>query len=86
MIPFAVLTFHPDKPNEVTVKTRVMGEDVEMTLPVSAERVRKYLNGEGPRFVQDAFPDLDAGQREFLISGTTPQRWNEIFGGGQFDD
>jgi len=30
--------------------------------------------------IQEAFPDLDAGDREFLLSGTTPAEWDEIFG------
>lgn len=32
--------------------------------------------------IQEAFPDLDADDREFLLSGTTPSEWNEIFGKG----
>jgi hypothetical protein len=30
--------------------------------------------------VQDAFPQLDADQREFLISGITPEEWDATFG------
>ncbi|WP_157186615.1 hypothetical protein [Nocardia jiangxiensis] len=30
--------------------------------------------------IQRALPFLDAEHREFLISGTTPEEWREIFG------
>jgi hypothetical protein len=29
---------------------------------------------------QDAFPELSAEQREFLISGISPEGWKQIFG------
>ena len=29
--------------------------------------------------VQDAFPDLTPDQREFLLTGVTPDEWDEIF-------
>lgn len=29
--------------------------------------------------IQDAFPDLPAEDREFLISGLCPECWNELF-------
>ena len=32
------------------------------------------------KFVQDAFPRLNADEREFLISGMTPEKWEETFG------
>lgn len=38
-----------------------------------------YING-GLK-VQEAFPDMSADDREFLISGCSPKGWNELFGG-----
>jgi hypothetical protein len=29
--------------------------------------------------IQDVFPDLDADEREFMISGTHPVCWDEMF-------
>jgi len=29
--------------------------------------------------VQDAFPDMKAEDREFLMTGITPAKWNEMF-------
>jgi hypothetical protein len=31
-------------------------------------------------FIQDAMPELSAGQRELLISGTCDKCWDEMFG------
>ena len=31
--------------------------------------------------IQDAFPELDADQRELLISGTHAHCWERLFGG-----
>lgn len=31
------------------------------------------------RFIQDAFPMLSPGEREFIQSGITPEEWNAIF-------
>lgn len=36
------------------------------------------------RFVQNAFPHLSADDREFLISGITPEEWENAF--GDYDD
>ena len=30
--------------------------------------------------IQDAFPNLTADQREFLMTGATPEEWDAIFG------
>lgn len=29
--------------------------------------------------IQEAFPDLTPDQREFLLSGSTPEEWDELF-------
>lgn len=39
-----------------------------------------YAAWVGGMFVQDAFPHLDADQREQLITGTHPACWTELFG------
>jgi len=53
-----------------------------MELPVSQDEVDSFLmarsNGRAP-LVQDAFPDLPAAEREFIISGILPDIWDEQF-------
>ena len=31
-------------------------------------------------YAQDAFPELDADQREFIMTGYTPAEWDKLFG------
>jgi hypothetical protein len=51
-----------------------------MTLPVLKplfdESFRSWQDG---RNIQDCFPTLTADEREFLISGATPEEWSDTF-------
>ena len=49
----------------------------KMDLPVTLEQVAEWRTG---TLIQDAMPHLNRQQREFLISGTTPDEWAEAFG------
>ena len=46
-------------------------------LPITEEQLRAYQNG---MHVQNAFPDLDVDQREFIITGITAEEWDATFG------
>ena len=54
-----------------------------MELPILQEHLDIY-DTVGDILVQDAFPNLNVEQREFLISGITPQEWNKYI--GDFND
>ena len=41
------------------------------------QAVTKWQEGE---YIQNAFPDMSAGDREILISGTHPACWSKLFG------
>jgi hypothetical protein len=72
--------YHTDS---VTVyRTCMLTGDVEqMTFNVDpqvfAEAHAQRMQG---ALIQDAFPFLNADQREFLMSGITPVIWNRYFG------
>ena len=70
------------KVTRLSVITRKMNT---MELPISQEHLNIY-DTVGDILVQDAFPNLDKEQREFLISGITPDEWNETFGEDEDDD
>lgn len=53
----------------------VTGKEVSVT--VKAPDLFKYRQG---GYVQDCFPYLTKGEREFLISGTSDEGWNVLFG------
>lgn len=54
----------------------VTGKPYSVTVLI--EGIRKYNAG---AMMQDAFPLLSAGDREFLISGTSPEGWKKLFDG-----
>lgn len=46
------------------------------TLQLDPTKVRRWQEGE---FVQRVFPEMDADQRELLITGTHPKCWDLMF-------
>jgi len=70
-------------------ETIILGDSVTITGPYSDDRTRlhsvtvkmediqKYLKGE---YIQVAFPYLSNEDREFLLSGTSPEGWKRMFG------
>jgi hypothetical protein len=54
-----------------------------MDLPVTQEQIDKYNAG---ALVQNAFPNLNAEQREFLQTGTTPEEWKQFLPEEETDD
>lgn len=62
----------------VTKVSLLSGKTNSMTLPIRQGEV-EYWQQSGA-MVQDVFPHLTAGEREFLISGITPDEWDDAFG------
>lgn len=55
------------------------GEEHEMDLPVTEREITRWEAGE---LSQKVWPHLSADQREFIMTGTTPEEWEAIFGKG----
>ena len=53
----------------------------EMDLPVTDEQIAAYQAGR-LGMVQDAFPELTPDQREFIMTGITPEEWDQFLGTG----
>lgn len=49
-----------------------------MDLPVTNEQLNYWIESRIP--IQEVFPNLTADQREFLITGSTQEEWNALFG------
>lgn len=71
---------------KVTRTSKFTGQSNTMELPLTQEELDAGLArswsanpGVGNEHMQDIFPQLDAGQREFLMTGVTPQEWDEMF-------
>lgn len=54
------------------------GIERDLDLDVTEDQMEAYLNRRLK--VQDAFPRLSIGEREFIKSGITPEIWEEKFG------
>ena len=64
---------------QVTRKSAITRKINTMELPITQEHLDMYETV-GDILIQDAFPNLNAEQREFILSGITPQEWNDTFG------
>lgn len=73
----------------VTKKSKFTGRENSMTLPLSEKELDDGLArswsanpGVGTEHMQNIFPQLSADEREFLMTGCTPEEWSEMFGDG----
>lgn len=54
----------------------------ELTLPIHPDKWERWLSmtpSERP-FIQVFFPELNEDEREFILTGITPDEWDEAFG------
>lgn len=61
----------------ITKRSNATGKVHTLELPVTVRQIDDWI--EGGASIQNALPHLNVGQREFLLSGITPEEWNEIF-------
>tara|TARA_R100000808_G_C2083809_1_gene106713 strand:+ start:146 stop:448 length:303 start_codon:yes stop_codon:yes gene_type:complete len=45
--------------------------------------LQQWLRG---ALIQDVFPKASSEEREFIVSGLTPEAWNRIFGEEEYND
>jgi len=64
---------------QVTRQSVITKKINTMELPITQENLDTYETV-GDILIQDAFPNLSVEQREFILSGITPQEWNDTFG------
>jgi hypothetical protein len=48
-----------------------------MDLDITEAQIEKWENGE---LIQNAFPNLNNDEREFLLTGMTPEEWDAALG------
>lgn len=60
----------------ITGQCRITHKPYSLTVPYSGF-VAYYREG---KYIQEAFPDLPKEQREYLVSGFSPEGWAKIFG------
>ncbi len=77
-----------DKMRTERVQTEVIrtdpftGQMNTMLITLNQYDLGIYEMGLGP-LLQDAFPYLNAGDREFIKTGITPDAWDKMFGGSE---
>ena len=54
----------------------ISGKVNTMNIDCTEEQLNRHKMGE---LVQDVFPNLSVEEREFLISGVTPEEWDATF-------
>ena len=62
---------------KITRTSMLSGKTNSMELDITMDQLHAY-HGEGA-LLQDAFPHLNADEREFIKSGITPQEWDNAF-------
>jgi hypothetical protein len=63
---------------QITRTSMFTGVEHTLDLPVTQAQLDNYYKGGA--LLQNAFPHLDAGHREFIKTGVTPEEWNETLG------
>jgi hypothetical protein len=62
----------------ITKKSPVTGEFNTREINCTPAQLAAWRNRDG--LIQNVMPQLDADDREFLISGCTPEDWEVLFG------
>lgn len=61
----------------ITKESMFTGKRHEMDIPVTKEQLESWRDG---TLIQDAMPHLSRQQREFILSGVTPEEWDQHMG------
>ncbi len=72
--------FNPNQAYKITGKCVMTGQEHSVEVP--AQEFYDYTHG---KLAQEAMSSVSADDREFLISGTSPQGWKRLFGDGDED-
>ncbi len=60
-------------------KSKFTGKVSSMELNVTQEQIDEFESASRNRTIQQIFPNLTPEEREFMLSGSTPEEWNSIF-------
>lgn len=62
----------------ITKTSPMTGKPFTMDLDITEEQFQRYITGSG--LIQDVLPHLTPVEREFLITGLTPEEQERVFG------
>jgi hypothetical protein len=64
-------------PTEVTKTSPLSGKRNTRTIDITIPELQRWWDGE---LIQSVAPHLSADDREFLMTGITPEEWEAVFG------
>jgi hypothetical protein len=64
----------------ITKTSLLSGRTNTREIDVTVDQLHQWRDG--PAFIQDVMPNLSADDREFLMTGVTPEEWQSAFGRG----
>lgn len=59
---------------KIKKQSQITGHFHEMEIDVTPEQIKAWQNG---ALIQDAMPNVSAEEREFMMTGITPEEWDE---------
>lgn len=62
---------------EITRTSIFSGITRTKELDITEDEMLNYMNG---TLIQEAFPNLNEDDREFILTGTTAEEWDQMFG------
>ena len=65
---------------QITMTSGFSGKSHTREINVTGEQLSNWRNGE---LIQNAMPDLSDDDREFIMTGVTPEEWETAFGTGE---
>ena len=60
----------------ITRKSPFSGKTNSMDIAITESQLERWKAGE---LIQSVAPELNADEREFIITGTTPEEWDSLF-------
>ena len=61
---------------KITAKSQLTGSTNTMDIDVTVEQIQNWQKS--GKLVQEVFPNLTAAEREFLMTGITPEEWDRL--------
>ena len=62
---------------QIVRTSRLTGNTSAMNINITQAQLAAWVDGS---LIQDVMPDISADEREFIMTGITPDEWNAMFG------
>ena len=62
---------------QIVRTSRISGNTNVMDIDITTDQFLSWINGS---LIQDVMPDISADEREFIMTGITPDEWDAMFG------